>query len=194
MLTESERIDLETRVICALSGCNRDGMDKLIIWLQRETDFFTAPASTRFHGAYRGGLLEHSYTVMKRLRELCNIYANVAYTPQQIAICGLLHDLCKINMYKESYRNVKNLETGKWEQVPSYAIEEEKPFGGHGSKSVFLINQFIKLSWEEASAINCHMGAWDNSTYSNPSKVYEENYLAWLLHVADECATYIDKT
>ena len=193
MLTESERIDLETRVICALSGCNREGMDKLILWLQRETDFLTAPASTRFHGSYRGGLLEHSYTVMCRLRELCHFYSQ-PYTPQQIAICGLLHDLCKINMYKESYRNVKNQETGKWEQVPSYAIEEENPYGGHGSKSVFLISQFIKLSWEEASAINCHMGAWDMSNYTNPSKVYEENQLAWLLHVADECATYIDKT
>ena len=83
-------------------------------------------------------------------------------------------------------------ENNKWEQYPTYKFEESFAYGGHGSKSVYLIQNFMKLEPFEAAAINCHMGAWDMGSYSNPSAVYECNKFAWLLHVADEAATYID--
>ena len=113
---------------------------------------------------------------------------------ETFAICALLHDLCKANYYQVGTRNVKNDATGQWEKVPFYKFEEDFPFGGHGSKSVYLVQHFMMLAPEEAAAINSHMGPWDRQDYGKPGDVYEHNRLARLLHVADEAATYIDKT
>ena len=110
-----------------------------------------------------------------------------------MAIVSLFHDICKIDTYKVDYRNVKDVETGKWKREPYYRQQDDSCFGAHGAKSVFLINCFMKLSQEETIAILHHMGAWDKSTYSDPGKAYEKYPLAWLLHVADEAATYISK-
>lgn len=169
---------------------HRPGIIDLMNWLDG-TDFYLAPASTRFHGAHEGGLVEHSLHVHARLHQL-DAGFNAALSSESMAICALFHDLCKIGCYKVSTRNVKNDNTGQWEKVPFYNREEEFPFGGHGSKSVYLVQSFIKLRPEEAAAINCHMGPWDRQDYGNPGEVFEQNRLAWLLHVADEAATYLD--
>lgn len=166
----------------------REGITDLLTWLQT-TDFFTAPASTRFHGAYEGGLILHSLNVYSQLKKLCKWYDCDA-TDESIAIVSLFHDLCKIGMYKSEMRWRKDV-NDQWEQYATWKHDEDFVYGGHGSKSVFLVQSFIKLTPDEASAINCHMGAWDSSTYSNPSPVFERNKLAWLLHVADEASTYI---
>ena len=108
-----------------------------------------------------------------------------------MALCALLHDVCKADCYVQDFRNVKD-ERGVWHRVPCYKFEEKFPFGGHGSKSLYLVQHFVELSPEEAAAINCHMGMYDSSSYSKPGPVYDTNVLAWLLHVADEAATYID--
>jgi HD superfamily phosphohydrolase YqeK len=168
---------------------HRDGIGDLMGWLEN-TDFYTAPASTKYHGAYEGGLLEHSTNVYMRLQELAKFY-DVGCSEESIAICGLFHDLCKVNFYKIEKRWRKN-KLQKWEQYPVYVKDEQFPFGGHGSKSVYLIHNFMKLEPEEAAAINSHMGAWDNSPYQNPGDVYGCNKLAWVLHVADEAATYLN--
>ena len=118
----------------------RDGADKLLDFLlSSSSDFFTAPASTRFHGNYEGGLLEHSLNVydclcdiMKRPR-IKEVYG-IEYSEESIAIAALLHDLCKINFYNVAFRNVKN-DMGKWESVPYYTIDDSLPYG-HGEKSV----------------------------------------------------------
>ena len=99
-----------------------------------------------------------------------------------------------MNFYKESTRNVKDEKTGQWRKEPCYTISEQYPFGGHGSKSVYLLMKYIKLTDEEAAAINCHMGGWDVTTYHNPSPAYEKYPLAVYLHIADMLATYINKT
>lgn len=166
----------------------RAGFVDLMVWING-TDFFTAPASTRFHGNYAGGLVEHSLNVHSHLQKLCKFY-NAQYTDESIAIVSLFHDLCKINTYKTEMRWRKNSHN-QWEQYPVYVKSEDFAYGGHGSKSVFLIQSFMALTPDEASAINCHMGQFDATTYSNPTPVYERNMLAWLLHVADEAATYI---
>ena len=93
-------------------------------------------------------------------------------------------------MYKPEMKWRKDA-NDKWEQYATWKHDEDFAYGGHGSKSVFLVQSFITLTPDEASAINCHMGAWDSGAYSNPSPVYERNKLAWLLHVADEASTYI---
>lgn len=171
---------------------HRDGIDELLEWIQ-VTDFFTAPASGRYHGAFEGGLVMHSLNVYHRLRDLDKWYEG-GNSQESIAIVALFHDLCKVECYKVSTRNVKNDQTGQWEKVPFYKFEEGFPFGGHGSKSMYLVQHFMSLEPFEAAAINCHMGPWDRQDYGKPGEVYENNRLAWLLHVADEAATYIDKT
>lgn len=170
---------------------HRTGIDKLMEWLSK-TDFYTAPASTRFHGAKEGGLVLHSLNVHSRLMGLCRFYKPEFVTEESIAIVSLFHDLCKVGTYKTEMRWRKN-EQNQWEQYQTYTRKEDFAFGGHGSKSVYLVQHFMRLEPEEAAAINCHMGQWEATQYGNPSEVYERNKLAWLLHVADEAATYLDE-
>lgn len=170
---------------------HREGIDSLMQFLE-ESDFYTAPASTRFHGAFDGGLCAHSIAVGKQLMTLADLYAPGVYDKESLVIAALFHDLCKIGVYKRDTRNVKN-EAGKWEQVPYFKFEEDFPFGGHGEKSVFLIMQHMRLSKDEAAAINAHMGFAGAQNITAVSEVYNKNPLAWMLHIADEAATYIDK-
>ena len=168
----------------------REGIDQLMEWLD-STDFYTAPASTRFHGSHEGGLVEHSIAVHGRLYELAHFY-NIQVSDETIAIVALFHDLCKIGTYKTEMRWRKDA-NNQWEQYPTYKRDEDFKFGGHGSKSMYIIQNFMKLAPEEAVAINCHMGQWDATTYSDVASAYEDCPLTWVLHVADEAATYIDK-
>ena len=126
---------------------SRPGSEKLLDWLDKKTDFFTAPASTRFHGACEGGLCMHSLNVYHALHDT---FFTEGDSEETFAICALLHDLCKANYYKAGTRNVKNDVTGQWEKVPSYSVEDLFPYG-HGEKSVFLIERFMKLKIEEPS-------------------------------------------
>lgn len=167
----------------------RPGADKLLAWLE-ESDFFTAPASTKFHGNYEGGLCEHSVNVWEELVRLLKAYPEIKVSAESAAIVSLLHDLCKIGCYKQELRNQKV--GGVWVQRPVYVFDEDFCYGGHGSKSVYLAQKYMNLTEAEAVAINCHMGPWDRSPgdYSL-GNAYENYPLAWLVHVADESATYI---
>lgn len=167
----------------------RPGADRLLEWLQN-TDFFTAPASTRFHGAKEGGLCAHSVNVCRRLQEGCSVKG---YSAETLAICGLLHDLCKVNFYKVSQRNVKK--DGKWVQEPFYQVEDRFPYG-HGEKSVFLIERFLRLTPEEAGAVRWHMGGFDSAALGGSyavSGAFEMWPLAVELRIADLRATYLDE-
>lgn len=168
----------------------RDGIENLISWLEK-SDFFYAPASTKFHGSYYGGLCQHSLNVYDEMIRLLDAYPEIECTDEELTIVTLFHDLCKVNMYTVEQRNRKN-EQGKWEKYDAYAIEEKFVYGGHGSKSVFIVNNFIKLTPREAVAINCHMSCWNGDTFVG--KVYEKEPFAWLLHCADESASYIVET
>lgn len=179
---QEEFINLVTQNI------HREGIEDLMQWLC-QTDFFKAPASTRYHGCYEGGLAQHSLNVYAQLTKLCKWYECEAST-ESIAIVALFHDLCKVGCYKTEMRWRKDA-NNRWEQYPTWKFEEDYCFGGHGAKSVYLIQNFMKLTPEEAAAINAHMGSWDATTYSNPTSVYQRNKLAWLLHVADEAADFI---
>ena len=167
------------------------GADELLAWIENQ-DFFTAPASTRFHGCTTGGLCVHSLAVYDNLMRIDRCYG-FNLPAASMALCALTHDLCKVNFYKVSTRNVKNDATGRWEKVPFYQVADQAPYGGHGSKSVFIVQSYVKISMEEAAAINSHMGFSDQSSMTEISNVYNVNPLAWALHVADEAATYIDK-
>lgn len=171
---------------------HREGADKLLEWLE-ESSFFSDPASTKYHGAYEGGLCEHSVNVFEELIRLLKAYPEIKVTAETAAIVALLHDVCKIGCYKQELRNKKV--NNVWVQQPTYVFQEDFPFGGHGSKSVYLIQKYFPLTDEEAVAINCHMGAWDRTPSDyGVGNAYERYSLAWLLHVADESATYIRET
>lgn len=174
---------------------HRSGINEFMKWLENKTDFFTAPASTKYHGAYKGGLVDHSLEVFHQMFQLANLY-NIrtdinSKELESIAITSLFHDICKHNMYIESTRNVKNKD-GIWETVPCFVINPDAPqFGAHGAYSVYLLNEFMILTEAETMAIYHHMGAYDMGKYDNPGQAFVSCKLAWLLHVADEAATYI---
>ena len=179
------------------SKIHREGASALLDYLCSEhSDFFTAPASTRYHGAYEGGLLEHSLNVYDCLcdqlsRERVKEQYGISYSEESIAIVALLHDLCKVNFYKVSMRNVKD-ETGHWVSAPYYTIEDSLPYG-HGVKSVYMISAYLKLTRDEAFAIRYHMGFSEsnNVTYlNNVGKAYELFPIAFAVSVADMEASY----
>lgn len=177
-----------------LRSVERPGMDGLITWLEG-TDFFTAPASTRFHGNFKHGLVLHSYAVYTQLDILTDAYYKEVAPPQQDSniICALLHDACKANLYVEKTRNVKNEETGTWEKAPFYLTEDPLPYG-HGEKSVYLISKHIVLEEAEAMAIRWHMGAFDDSVKGGSyalNGAYSKYPYAMLLHFADMAASNI---
>ncbi|MGW8114201.1 HD domain-containing protein [Caproicibacterium sp. NSD3] len=167
----------------------RQGSEPLLSWLQ-QTDFFTAPASTRYHCACLGGLVQHSVSVYQTMQKY---YEEGIDSRESFAICGLLHDICKAQFYKVSSRNVKNEQTGQWEKKPYYSIEDQFPYG-HGEKSVFLIERFLRLKTGEAMAIRWHMGGFDDAAKGGCnaiSQAYERYPLAVKLHLSDLESTYL---
>ena len=172
------------------ANIHREGADRLLEWLQT-TDFFTAPASTRYHCACPSGLVQHSVNVYEVMME--KHFDPETDSAESFALCALLHDVCKAQFYKISTRNVKNEKTGQWEKVPSYSVEDLFPYG-HGEKSVFLIERFMKLKVEEAVAIRWHMGGFDDAAKGGCfaiSEAYDKYPLAVKLHIADLKATYL---
>ena len=168
----------------------REGSQQFLERLQK-TDFFTAPASSKYHCACLGGLVQHSVKVYQVMME--KHFVQGADSEESFAICGLLHDVCKAQFYKESFRNVKNEQTGSWERKPFYQIEDLFPYG-HGEKSVFLIERFLRLKTSEAMAIRWHMGGFDDAARGGSfaiSQAYEKYPIAVKLHLADLESTYL---
>ena len=177
----------------------REGADKLLDFIcSPSSDFFTAPASTKFHSAYEGGLCEHSVKVFNRfLNKVKNEYGEKfeeKVSLESLAIIALLHDVCKADYYKIEMRNVK--ENGNWVQKPFYTVDDKLPYG-HGEKSVYIINGFTRLTREEAMAINWHMGGFDNRVQGGSyalKDAFNAYPLALLFHLADVEATYLDES
>lgn len=176
-------------------AAGRPGAEEFLEWLGG-TDFFTAPASTRFHLSEPGGLCQHSLNVYGRMiqlvRAVCpNDAANMQHTA---GIVSLLHDVCKAGFYGTEMRNKKD-ESGKWIQVPFYTVDDKFPYG-HGEKSVFLIERFMRLTTEEAVSIRWHMGGFDEAVRGGSYSVgaaYDKYPLALLLHMADMMASHFDE-
>ncbi len=172
----------------------RDGAKELLAWLESDKcDFFTAPASTRYHGNYEGGLVDHSLAIFECLKDYLSrgrvkeVYG-LQFSDETIAISALLHDICKTNLYKKSFRNVKD-DSGVWQKVPSYEHEDKLPYG-HGEKSVYIISGFMRLTRDEAFAIRYHMGFSGSDPVNNVGSSFEKFPLAFALSTADMEATY----
>lgn len=180
------------------SNIKRAGADKLLDYLLSDkSDFFTAPSSSRFHGAFEGGLVQHSLNVYHCLKDYLsreqtkNLYG-MNYSDETIAVVSLLHDVCKINFYATDFRNIKNAR-GVWEKVPYYKIDDKLPYG-HGEKSVYIISGFMRLSREEAFAIRYHMGFFGIEDKNTIGRAFEMFPLAFALSVADmEAAYFLEK-
>lgn len=193
----------------------RPGADKLLEWIEK-SDFFDAPASTRFHLSRPGGLCEHSIHVYERLKKLYSVekygdLSGITVFPEaeSIAIVGLLHDICKVDVYRPEAKNRKTYDPEKvkaapkyqvkhdnqgdfiWESVMGYKFEDDLPYG-HGEKSVYIISGFMKLTREEAMAIRWHMGP-DGDGWRTVGEAYNRFPLAVLAHIADMQATYLDE-
>ncbi len=187
MSVKEEFIDIFNETI------TRPGADALLDYLEHKSDFFEAPASARYHSAHTGGLCEHSLNVYHCLvdylaRERVQELYGLEYSAETVAVVALLHDVCKIGCYKAGTRNVKGAD-GKWTAVPTFQFDDPLPYG-HGEKSVYIVNGFIRLSREEAMAIRWHMGfsgTEDNRTVGQALQGYP---LAFALATADSEATY----
>ena len=175
------------RFLSLCKQITRSGIDELLQWLE-SSDFYQCPASAKYHGAHAGGLLEHSLNVYDELMRLKGAYPELSISDETTIIISLFHDLCKVNLYSTEKRNRKN-DDGRWETYDAYTYNEKLHYGGHGSKSVFILQNYIKLTVEEAVSINCHMSSWDGN--KDVGSAFEQFPVAWLLHVADESATYI---
>ena len=181
----------------------REYADNILAWLEYETDFFEAPASTRHHGAHPGGLLDHSLNVYHRLRAIVCVETYGATTSdllaedveETVAVLALLHDVCKVNCYHTETRRRKNPETGYWEDYQTYAFRDPIPLG-HGEKSLYLIQRHMDLEPEEALAIRWHMGAYDNAAKGDGralSAAMAASPWVWRLQQADMCAAWVDE-
>lgn len=175
----------------------RDGIDNLMDWLENETNFFSSPASTRYHGSYEGGLVEHSLNVFNQLLFEMDTMVGKGwediYSMETVAIVALFHDLCKVGQYRETEKWRKDAD-GQWESYLAYEYDPDQLTMGHGAKSNFLLQRFIQLTPVEAQAIFWHMGAYDISPYANLNgcgAAFETNPLAFLIHRADMAATYV---
>lgn len=193
MSNEEKATDKEEFIRIYKENITREGSDKLLEFLEK-SDFFTAPASTRYHGAHEGGLLRHSLNVYECLKEyLARERVRQRYglnaSEESAAIVALLHDICKVNFYAVSTRNVKNEQTGQWEKAPYYTINDTLPYG-HGEKSVYMISGFMRLTREEAMAIRWHMGFSGIEDKNTIGKALEMYPLAFALSVADMEASY----
>ena len=177
-----------------LSSVVRDGIDDLLRFIEK-SDFYTAPASTRFHGAFEGGLLEHSIQVYNCLMKKKHIEGTVWHdalsdvSDESIAISALLHDLCKTYFYSVEMRNKKV--DGSWIQVPSYRVEDKIPYG-HGEKSVMMIEEYIKLKPVERYAIRWHMGPYSGERdWSTLASAMDKYPLVMALFEADMEASHL---
>lgn len=178
---------------------NRPGADKLLAWLE-EAGFFTAPASTKYHGAYAGGLVEHTNYVYRRLVQLADTEDKrqgrtyPEYTVDTIAVAALLHDVCKADAYKVEKKNQKQKD-GSWKEVEVYGYTNSLPLG-HGEKSIIQIMRYMQLTEEEMLAIRWHMGAFDSAVKGGSydmNNAFAGSRLAAMLHIADMMATHLDE-
>lgn len=187
-------VDFESikgEIINLLESTGRPGIGNLIKWLN-SSDFFDAPASTKFHGSVKHGLALHSLNVYRSLKELCDLY-KIEIDNSSLIIIGLLHDVCKINVYHIEMRNRKI--DGNWVQVPEYTFKDNLPLG-HGEKSVMLLQRYIPLTMTEILSINWHMGSFDNrcQAYTGQCALQDamtRSKIVLLTHMADSIATFI---
>lgn len=172
-LTQKQMDDNRKEIMDLLKSTGRPGMDRLIEWMESKTDFFIAPASTKYHLACQGGLAMHSLNVYRLLSDKVK-QDLLSLREDTIIITSLLHDLCKVNFYHRETKNVKEgtkvnnygKEVANWVEKEVWVVKDPLPVG-HGEKSCYYIQSFIRLTEEEFAMIRLHMGS-DRNGYPDP--------------------------
>ena len=200
MLTETQINNNKERYISLIKSIEMEGanVDRFLDWLTNKSDFFLAPASSKYHCDYAGGLCQHSLNVYDALVKLLNEFQAIAgrdYDENLVKVVSLLHDISKANFYETYLRNVKDDETGEWKKVQEYKVREPENrfiYGSHEQNAEYIARNFFPLNVEASTAILHHHGgmSWD-SAKDDISGVYDRFPLATLLHLADMAATYI---
>lgn len=185
-MTYEERVQNVERL--ARTFIKRRGIENLLNYLAKESDFYTAPCSTRFHLNVEGGLAEHSINVCNMLFTEVACHNLTGISDETICLVSLFHDLCKIGCYKKAYRWAKD-SNNQWVQAEYYTYDEDFPYG-HGEKSAFIISRYIPMTPYELQAINAHMGFSDARGAQLIGNIFAKNKLAVALHFADMAATY----
>ena len=206
-----EAVSEKEAIEVLLRKTRREGIEPLIKYLDKH-GFYTAPASTKFHGNYRGGLAEHSINVCALLNRE-NKINNGGLSNDTVIISALMHDLCKVDFYVKEIKNVKTYLTDEnrskykgfqikheevegversfvWVPTEGYSVEDSLPLP-HGSKSLYILQSFIKVTREEAFLITWHMGPYANfanDTYGFNKAVEYQPSVA-LMYVADFLAS-----
>ena len=173
-------------------------IDGLIDYLSG-SDFFTAPASTMYHGSYPGGLVDHCLCVYHNLKSLVsNKHLDSVISDDSIKIVSLLHDLDKVNKYEIFQRNVPpTKDKPNWTKEESYrTVDATKRlvYGNHEQNSEYIARKFIPLTEEESCAILHHMGSMAfDSAKDNIGVVFDKYPLALLLYLSDMISAYVEK-
>ena len=171
-----------------------DPVWKLLDYLENESDFFSCPASTKFHSNEEFGLVRHSLMVFANGLKLAPLMLNGEVDIYYLTLACLFHDFCKVNMYEMKMRNVKNEDTGNWEKAPYYRVKESYISHGHGIESMLRLNAYIPMPDAWNHAIRWHMGAYDISPLDKYAM--EKSQLAFrevlFLHTADMIAGIVD--
>ena len=190
MISEVELLENKNKYIELLKSTNRENIDK-VIELLKNSDFFEAPASTKYHDNFKGGLCYHSLKVYNNLVRLNKEY-DLHFTESSMIIMGLLHDVCKINCYVKDKKNVKV--GGNWMTVDYWSFKDELPIG-HGQKSIILLlAQGLSLTNLEITSIVGHMNGYDKSDMFDASNIYNLNSDSIWLHIADFIASYNERS
>ena len=188
-MTDEEIQVLWKQFVDLLESTHRIGINKIIQWLD-ESDFKTAPASSQYHNAFRGGLLQHSLNVYNALFDFPMWIEFFDLREDELIITALLHDVCKVDSYVTSTKNKKD-DNGNWITVPFYQYEEALPWG-HGDKSVILLLQHgLMLNNIEISMIRNHMGFTGSDDERRVGRLFRVCPQSMLLHLADLEATNI---
>ena len=174
------------------------GNNKLMDYL--EENFFSAPASTKYHGAYEGGLYDHSKQVFLRLKELTE-NNNIEWRRDESPfIIGMFHDLCKCDQYKWVDDDMVELSLGEYNLMVKGEIKPKGHYEyntrtflkGHGTKSVMLLSQFINLTEEEMLCIRYHMGAYETDDWDEWDRAIKKYPNVLWTHMADMLASKVD--
>lgn len=194
------KLTMDERILMFMERMSPYVNREMTSWLESH-GFFTAPASTKYHGAYEGGLFDHSFEVAQTLWKLTKDNNLKWERPESPLIVGMFHDLCKIDQYIPRYGVEEELELTSLDKpgsmhltntIVGYDYNPDTLLKGHGDKSVMLLSQFYRLTEEEICCIRYHMGAFTSKEEWNDYTRAVRRYpnVLWTHH-ADMIASHV---
>jgi hypothetical protein len=179
-------MDVETQIHGHLLRTRIIGVGRLYRYL-KETGFFECPCSTKYHGAYKGGLALHSLRVLYLLfQKNFEFKLNLSYN--DIVVTSIGHDVSKVGSYHG--------ETKPYTYNPGHPK-------GHGMRSVAILKEFITLTPLQIAMIKYHMGMYGATetetniqeyTIIELKKAFNEYPACKAIYLCDELDTLVDES